>query len=107
MDTQSNIQKRKRVLTNETPLTILGAKEADEMIVVVDTSRYGLPSNEEDDPSDEDVDQGDNEKLEESTLFWTNQRTIQAGKDDELTLGNSSVEHQLQRLPNLPGKLFT
>ncbi len=68
MDTQANIQKRKGADTalNEYAFECLIDGEP---TIIVDTSRYGLPSNIEDDLEDSDVDQPDDERLEKSTLF--------------------------------------
>ena len=55
MDSQTNIPKRKRVNTIEDELIIAGAADDDDTIIV-DDSRYGLPSITEDDPDDSNVD---------------------------------------------------
>ena len=105
MDTQTNIQKRKRVNTLEDALIIARAAE-DEETIIVDTSRYGLPSITEDDPDDSDVDQPDNELLEKSTLFWSTQLVFSQGKEDEISLGKPSTKYQMKGTLNLLRKLF-
>jgi hypothetical protein len=55
MDNQINIQKRKRVNILEDAFIIAYAAEDNETIIV-DTSRYGLPSIIEDNPEDSDID---------------------------------------------------
>jgi hypothetical protein len=105
MDSQTNIQKRKRVNTLEDALIIAGAAN-DEETIIVDDGRHGLPSITEDNPDDSDIDQPDNEPLEESTLFWSTQLVISLGKDDEISLGKPSTEHQMKGTPNLIRKLF-
>jgi hypothetical protein len=105
MDSQANIQKRKRANTLEDVLIIAGAAN-DEETIIVDDRRHGLPSITEDDPDDSDIDQPDNEPLEKSTLFWSTQLVISLGKDDEISLGKPSTEHQMKGTPNLIHKLF-
>jgi hypothetical protein len=105
MDSQVNVQKRKRVNTIEDALIIAGAAD-DEETIIVDDGRHGLPSITEDDPDDSDVDQPDDEPLEKSTLFWSTQLIISLGKDDEIGLGNPSAEHQMKGTPTLLRKLF-
>jgi hypothetical protein len=68
MDTQSNVQKRKRANTALNEPSIESEPE-EETTIIVDTSHYGKPSNIEDNPDDSDADQLDDEPLEESTLF--------------------------------------
>jgi hypothetical protein len=98
MDTQTNIQKRKRADTVQNDYEI-GSDIDPETTIVVDVSRYGKPSNIEDDPNDSDVDQPDDEPLQESTLFKSIQLVIGRGKDAELNLERSSVEHQTKIIP--------
>jgi hypothetical protein len=101
MDSQTNIPKRKRVNTIKDELIIAGAANDDDTIIV-DDSRYGLPSITEDDPDDSDVDQPDDKPIEKSTLFWDIQLIISLGEDDKIRLGKPSAEHQLKsRLPLL------
>jgi hypothetical protein len=54
MDTQTNIQKRKRADTVQNDHEI-GSDINPETTIVVDDSRYRKPSNIEDDPNDSDV----------------------------------------------------
>ena len=105
MDTQDNIQKRKRADTTED--TIIVEVPADFFTNATpkdkyDNIRHGLPSNIEDNPEDSDIDQDDKDKLENSTLFWTNQRIISA----RMTLVVSSLQHQMKGVPNSLSKLF-
>ena len=64
------------------------------------TYRYGLPSIEEDDSDDSDVDQPDNESLYQSTLFWSTQRILSADQEDKLSLGIPTVGHQMKGVPS-------
>ena len=68
MDSQTNIQKRKRAIIFEDQQIIAGVAD-DENTIIVDDSRHGLPSIIEDDSDESDVDQPDNTLLEKSTLF--------------------------------------
>jgi hypothetical protein len=73
----------------------------------VDTSRYGLPSNIEDDSEDSDVDQPDEEPLEKSTLFQSVQLVFSMQKGDEMRMGVPSAEdHSLKNTPALLHKIF-
>jgi allantoicase len=92
MDNQSIFQKRKRAETIDNTAIILDAGDTEETIVV-DTSRYGLPSIKEDNLEDSDVDQPDEEPLEKSTLFWSTQLVIKRQEDDEMGLGKPSAKH--------------
>ena len=105
MDSQTNIQKRKRAITLEDQRIIAGAAD-DKDTIIVDDSWYGLPSITEDDLDDSDVDQPDNEPLEKSTLFWSNQLIISSGEDDEIGLGKPSAEHRLKGTLPLIRTLF-
>jgi hypothetical protein len=105
MDSQANIQERKRANILKDALIIAGAADNEE-IIIVDDGRHGLSSITEDDPDDSDIDQPDNEPLEKSTLFWSTQLVISLGKDDEISLGKPSTEHQIKGTPNLLHKLF-
>ena len=80
MDSQTNIQKRKRADATEDTIAFL-----DESLENFnsDDHRYGLPSIEEDNSDDSDVDQPDNESLYKSTLFWSTQRILSADKEDK------------------------
>jgi hypothetical protein len=68
IDTQTNVQKRKRADTvpNEYAINLA---ELDGLTIIVDHLRHGLPSNIEEDSEDSDVDQPNDEPLEKSTLF--------------------------------------
>jgi hypothetical protein len=68
MDIQANIQKRKRADTapNEYIFEYLIDGEP---AIIVDTLRYGLPSNIEDNSDNSDINQPDNKLLEKSILF--------------------------------------
>ena len=68
IDTQTNTQKRKRVNTLQDTV-VNKAKAGNEDTIIVDTLRYGLPCNIEDDSNDSDIDQIDHEILQDSTLF--------------------------------------
>jgi hypothetical protein len=92
MDSQTNIPKRKRVNTIKYELIIAGAAD-DDNTIIVDDSRYGLPSITEDDPDDSDVDQPDDKPIEKSTLFWDIQLIISLGEDNKIRLGKPSAEH--------------
>jgi hypothetical protein len=95
MDSQTNVQKRKRAITLEDQQIIDGAADNEDTIIV-DDSRHGLPFITEDNPEDSDVDQLDNDPLEESTLFWSMQLIISTREDDQIGLGKPSAEHQLK-----------
>ena len=105
IETLTNVQKRKRVNTLEDAFIIAHAAEDNETIIV-DTSRYRLPSIIEDNPEDSDIDQPDDEPLEKSTLFWSTQLVFSQGKEDEISLGKPFVEHQMKGTPNLLRRLF-
>ena len=106
MDTQANIQKRKRADTapNENVFECLIEGEP---TIIVDTSRHGLPSNIEDDSEDSDVDQPDDEPLEKSTLFQSVQLDFSMQKGGEMRIGMPSAEdHSLKNTPALLRKIF-
>ena len=64
----SDVLKRKRAKTLATALANGEIGDPEDIIVVVDL-RFGLPSNEEDDPNASDVDQSNSETLQNSALF--------------------------------------
>jgi len=55
MDNQAKLQKRKRAETIQNQLAIEGILEG-KSTIIIDTSRYGKPSIEEDNSNDSDVD---------------------------------------------------
>jgi len=55
MDSQTNVQKRKRAIILEDQ-QIINSAANDEDTIIVDDSRHGLPSITEDNPEDSDVD---------------------------------------------------
>ena len=98
IDNQANVQKRKRAETITEDCIIVDTtqrpanQDTDDEF---DDGRHGLPSNEEDDPDDSDVDQPDEEPLTESTLFWSDQLIISRQEDHEIGLGKPTVKHQM------------
>jgi hypothetical protein len=68
MDTSSDILKRKRAKTLIITVTNREINDPEDTIVI-DDSRFRLPSNKEDNENDSDVDQSDNDPLKNSTLF--------------------------------------
>ncbi|KAN0075063.1 hypothetical protein V8E54_004139 [Elaphomyces granulatus] len=96
MDSQTNVQKRKRTDSTEDTIAIQVPGES----LNSDDYRYGLPSIEEDDSDDSDVDQPDNESLYQSTLFWSTQRILSADQEDKLSLGIPTVGHQMKGVPS-------
>jgi hypothetical protein len=108
MDTGTNIQKRKRADTvpNEHAIDLAAV---DGPAMIVDHSRYGLPSNIEEDPEDSDVDQPEDEPLEKSTLFQSIQLVFSMGKDDEMRIRKPTAEeeeHLLKNTPTILRKIF-
>jgi hypothetical protein len=105
MDTLSDVLKQKRA---ETLALALANGEIDdpEDTIVVEDLRFGLPSNEEDDPNASDVDQSDSEPLQNSTLFWDTQLIISRQDDDEMGLGKRPLKHQMKGTPALLRKIF-
>jgi hypothetical protein len=92
MDSQINIRKRKRADTALDTTLILCAAKIKESIVV-DHPAFRLPAYIEDDPNNSDADQHDDKDLEESTLFWSNQRVLSVREGDEVSLEKPTVEH--------------
>jgi len=76
-----------------------------ETTIIVDTSRHGKPSLEEDNPEDSDVDQPGDEPLEESTLFCSTQLIISRQDNDFIGLGKPSAKLQMQPTPHLQCKV--
>jgi len=95
MDRRTTVQKRKRADTTEDTISMQSLSES----LNSDDYRYGLPSIEEDNSDDSDVDQPDNESLHQSTLFWSTQRTLSADQEDKLSLGIPPVGHQMKGVP--------
>ena len=92
MDGQTTVQKRKRADTTEDTISMQGLGES---LNSDDYHRYGLPSIEEDNSDDSDVDQPDNESLHQSTLFWSTQRISSADQEDKLSLGIPPMGYHL------------
>jgi hypothetical protein len=106
MDTQANIQKRKRADTAPNEHAFECSIEG-EPTIIVDTSRHWLPSNIEYDSEDSDVDQPDDEPLEKSTLFESVQLVFSMQKGDEIRMGMPSAEdHSLKNTPALLRQIF-
>ena len=105
MDYQINIQKRKQADIIQDVLIITGTADNEDTIII-DTRRYGLPSIIEDDPDDSDIDQPDNKSLEKLILFWSTQLIFSQGKEDKISLGKLSIEHQMKDTLNLLYRLF-
>jgi hypothetical protein len=110
MATQMDSQKRKRADSTLDCITVLTAADIaanranppsdDE----TDDERFGLPCNNELDSDDSDVDQGDEEELEESTLFWV-QRKLVVGKQETIRLEMPTLQEREARIATLTGKI--
>lgn len=105
MDNHTELQKRKRAETLRNQLAIESIPEG-ESTIIVDTSRHGKPSLQEDDSEESDIDQPDNEPLEKSTLYWSNQLVISRQDDDTISLRKPSAEHQLKHPSHLSCKIY-
>lgn len=75
MDSQTNVQKRKRADSTEDTIAIQDLGES--------------PNSQPDD-----------ESLYQSTLFWSTQRILSADQEDKLSLGIPTVGHQMKGAPS-------
>jgi hypothetical protein len=95
MDTQNNVQKRKRADTVPDEYGI-DLAALDGPTIIVDHLRHGLPSNIEDEP------------LEKSTLFQSIQLLFGMEKDDKMRMRKPTTvqDHSLRNRPTILRKIF-
>jgi hypothetical protein len=107
MDTQNNVQKRKRADTVPDEYGI-DLAALDGPTIIVDHLRHGLPSNIEEDSEDSDVDQPEDEPLEKSTLFQSIQLLFGMEKDDKMRMRKPTTvqDHSLRNRPTILRKIF-